>query len=301
MGAAWLNLWVKTDSFKVPGHSQVAICWPSAEARPRPDRNRKCHRFCSDHHGTWYPTLWAFTLGGSSGCVVRISTQSKNHLLQSYGHASSNEFGSLSSRSSNTPHRTVEAVVAQQCSQCQSQWGRRSAHVCSMSRFVELSKSVSIQEQDQLYACSQWSLWTFGASIASGVRARQDMCRTRRQVRFSFLETYWKSTSKIFLLTLLTQSFCQTLNSMPLTFKVPYLTDPDRCLSLSRNLVSDAITFLLLAATHLTQTDNLPSLEVVVLWQSLPAAGNPLPSRADPQLQKTMQDTISTSQSGFWK
>ena len=82
-------------------------------------------------------------------------------------------------------------------------------------------------------------------------------------------------------------------------FKVSYLTDPDWCLSLSRNLVSDAITFLLLAATHLTQTDNLPSLEVVVLWQSLPAAGNPLPSRADPQLQKTMQDTISTSQSGF--
>ena len=65
-----------------------------------------------------------------------------------------------------------------------------------------------------------------------------------------------------------------------------------RCLSLSRNLVSDAITFLLLAATHLTQTDNLPSLEVVVLWQSLPASGNPLPSRADPQLQKTMQDQL---------
>ncbi|CAL1155237.1 unnamed protein product [Cladocopium goreaui] len=67
-----------------------------------------------------------------------------------------------------------------------------------------------------------------------------------------------------------------------------------RCLSLSRNLVSDAITFLLLAATHLTQTDNLPSLEVVVLWQSLPAIGNPLPSRADPQLQKSMQDAWST-------
>ncbi|CAK9050991.1 unnamed protein product, partial [Durusdinium trenchii] len=63
-----------------------------------------------------------------------------------------------------------------------------------------------------------------------------------------------------------------------------------RCLSLSRNLVADAIAYLLLAATHLTQTDQLPSLEVVVLWQSLPAVGNPLPSRADPQLQKSMQD-----------
>lgn len=63
-----------------------------------------------------------------------------------------------------------------------------------------------------------------------------------------------------------------------------------RCLSLSRNLVSDAISFLLLAATHLTQTDQLPSLEVVVLWQSLPASGNPVPSRADSQLQKAMHD-----------
>ena len=36
------------------------------------------------------------------------------------------------------------------------------------------------------------------------------------------------------------------------------------------------------------RTDQLPSLEVVVLWQSLPVSGNPLPSRADPQLQKTM-------------
>eukprot|EP00438_Fugacium_kawagutii_P009523 Skav209796 [mRNA] locus=scaffold1201:194772:199557:- [translate_table: standard] len=40
-----------------------------------------------------------------------------------------------------------------------------------------------------------------------------------------------------------------------------------RCLSLSRNLVSDAISFLLLAATHLTQTDQLPSLEDA--WSTL--------------------------------
>ena len=31
-----------------------------------------------------------------------------------------------------------------------------------------------------------------------------------------------------------------------------------------RNLISDVVAFLLLAATHLTQTDSLPSLEVVV-------------------------------------
>eukprot|EP00439_Symbiodinium_sp_Y106_P086256 s8_g32.t1 len=59
-----------------------------------------------------------------------------------------------------------------------------------------------------------------------------------------------------------------------------------RCLSLSRNLISDVVAFLLLAATHLTQTDSLPSLEVVVLWQSLPTSRTPLPSRTDPQLQK---------------
>ncbi|CAE7212066.1 FKBP16-1 [Symbiodinium pilosum] len=67
-----------------------------------------------------------------------------------------------------------------------------------------------------------------------------------------------------------------------------------RCLSLSRNLISDVVAFLLLAATHLTQTDSLPSLEVVVLWQSLPTSRSPLPSRADPQLQKAMQDAWQT-------
>lgn len=67
-----------------------------------------------------------------------------------------------------------------------------------------------------------------------------------------------------------------------------------RCLSLSRNLISDVVAFLLLAATHLTQTDSLPSLEVVVLWQSLPASRTPLPSRTDPQLQKVMQDAWQT-------
>lgn len=49
------------------------------------------------------------------------------------------------------------------------------------------------------------------------------MCRTRRQVRFSLLEAYWESTAKIFLLTLLIQSFCQTLNSMPLTFSKSHI------------------------------------------------------------------------------
>lgn len=63
-----------------------------------------------------------------------------------------------------------------------------------------------------------------------------------------------------------------------------------RVLSLSRNLISDAVGFLLLAPSDFRQTDTLPSLEVVALWQSLPDLGHPLPGRADAQLQRTMRD-----------
>jgi hypothetical protein len=67
-----------------------------------------------------------------------------------------------------------------------------------------------------------------------------------------------------------------------------------RLLSLSRNLLSDAITYLLLAPTCLKQTDSLPSLEVVALWQSLPDEGHPLPSRVDQTQQKAMRDAWET-------
>mmetsp|Transcript_76601 Transcript_76601/g.135133 ORF Transcript_76601/g.135133 Transcript_76601/m.135133 type:complete len:692 (-) Transcript_76601:96-2171(-) len=67
-----------------------------------------------------------------------------------------------------------------------------------------------------------------------------------------------------------------------------------RVLSLSRNLTSDAIAFLLLAPTDLQQTDALPSTEVVSLWQSLPNEGHPLPSRSDPILQKVMAEAWRT-------
>lgn len=67
-----------------------------------------------------------------------------------------------------------------------------------------------------------------------------------------------------------------------------------RALCLSRNLISDAITFLLLGATDLKQTDKLPSVEVVYLWQSLPANINPLPARADKSLQKVMKEAWLT-------
>lgn len=55
-------------------------------------------------------------------------------------------------------------------------------------------------------------------------------------------------------------------------------------------MVSDAITFLLVAPTDLSQTDALPSLEVVSLWQSLPDEGHPLPDRKDVTLQKVMKE-----------
>eukprot|EP00929_Paragymnodinium_shiwhaense_P069952 TRINITY_DN3535_c0_g1_i2.p1 TRINITY_DN3535_c0_g1~~TRINITY_DN3535_c0_g1_i2.p1 ORF type:complete len:957 (-),score=185.60 TRINITY_DN3535_c0_g1_i2:76-2538(-) len=67
-----------------------------------------------------------------------------------------------------------------------------------------------------------------------------------------------------------------------------------RVLSLSRNLISDSIAFLMLACTVLAQSDALPTLEVVALWQSLPTDSTPLPSRVEPALQKTMRDAWKT-------
>lgn len=67
-----------------------------------------------------------------------------------------------------------------------------------------------------------------------------------------------------------------------------------RTLSLSRNLLSDAVAYLLLAATDMRQTDSLPSLEVVALWQSLPTDAHPLPNRVDPKLQYKMREAWRT-------
>lgn len=68
----------------------------------------------------------------------------------------------------------------------------------------------------------------------------------------------------------------------------------NRVASLCRNLLTDVIGYLLVAPTDLRQTDELPSLEVVALWQSLPSEGNPLPDRADPALQRAMGDAWRT-------
>jgi len=67
-----------------------------------------------------------------------------------------------------------------------------------------------------------------------------------------------------------------------------------RLISLSRNLVADTIAYLLLAPTDLKDTDGLPSLEVVKLWQSLPDDGHPMPHRKDAALQKLMSEAWST-------
>merc|ERR1739848_423050 len=72
-----------------------------------------------------------------------------------------------------------------------------------------------------------------------------------------------------------------------------------KALSLSKNFLSDAIAYLLLAPTDLRQTDALPSLEVVALWQSLPEDGHPLPARADPSLQRQMKDAWLTRCGGL--
>ncbi|CAK0807954.1 unnamed protein product [Prorocentrum cordatum] len=71
-----------------------------------------------------------------------------------------------------------------------------------------------------------------------------------------------------------------------------------RVLSLSRNLVSDAVAFLILGPTDLTQTDTrreewLPSLEVVSLWASITPEGTPLPA-ADEAQQNAMREAWGT-------
>jgi len=67
-----------------------------------------------------------------------------------------------------------------------------------------------------------------------------------------------------------------------------------RVLSYSRNLVSDAIGYLLVGPTDLKKTDELPSLEVVSLWASLPSEAHPLPGRIDAKMQRTMRDVWLT-------
>jgi len=67
-----------------------------------------------------------------------------------------------------------------------------------------------------------------------------------------------------------------------------------RALSLSRNLIADALSYLLLAPTDLKQTDKLPSVEVVALWQCLPSDSHPLPNRVDKKLQDIMQSAWNT-------
>jgi hypothetical protein len=67
-----------------------------------------------------------------------------------------------------------------------------------------------------------------------------------------------------------------------------------RVLSLSRNLVSDAIGYLLLGPTDLKKTDELPSVEVVSLWASLPSESHPLPGRIDAKMQRIMKDVWLT-------
>lgn len=68
-----------------------------------------------------------------------------------------------------------------------------------------------------------------------------------------------------------------------------------RVLSLSKNLISDAIGYLLVAATDLRATDMLPSLEVVALWSALPSEGHPLPRRVDLKAQRDMQGAWRTT------
>mmetsp|Transcript_31421 Transcript_31421/g.56974 ORF Transcript_31421/g.56974 Transcript_31421/m.56974 type:complete len:716 (+) Transcript_31421:74-2221(+) len=68
-----------------------------------------------------------------------------------------------------------------------------------------------------------------------------------------------------------------------------------RALSLSRNLISDVVAYLLLGPTHLRQLDALPSLETVAVWQALPSGpSHPMPSRLDTDLQAATKEAWKT-------
>jgi hypothetical protein len=62
----------------------------------------------------------------------------------------------------------------------------------------------------------------------------------------------------------------------------------------SRNLIADAIAYLLVGPTDLKKTDDLPSLEAVNLWKALPSESHPLPGRVDPKMQKALKDVWTT-------
>lgn len=66
-------------------------------------------------------------------------------------------------------------------------------------------------------------------------------------------------------------------------------------LSLSKNLISDVFSYLLLGPTALRQFDDMPSMEIVSLWRSLPNEKSPFPGRSDARLQKRMREAWQTS------
>eukprot|EP00929_Paragymnodinium_shiwhaense_P108278 TRINITY_DN74601_c0_g1_i1.p1 TRINITY_DN74601_c0_g1~~TRINITY_DN74601_c0_g1_i1.p1 ORF type:complete len:719 (+),score=138.46 TRINITY_DN74601_c0_g1_i1:167-2323(+) len=72
----------------------------------------------------------------------------------------------------------------------------------------------------------------------------------------------------------------------------------DHCLVVGRNLLADALAVLLLAPSHLQQTDKLPSMEPVTLWQSLPSPPGESSGcylEADAELQAAMKDAWRTT------
>jgi len=101
-----------------------------------------------------------------------------------------------------------------------------------------------------------------------------------------------------------TQSFMHTIADVykELQMQLREVLEKDRTcaelaeqvLSKSRNFISDAIGYLLVAPTDLKQTDKLRSLEAVSLLTTLPAQGHPLPARVDPSMQHEMRDAWGT-------
>ncbi|CAK0848442.1 unnamed protein product [Prorocentrum cordatum] len=169
-----------------------------------------------------------------------------------------------------------------------TQWARRKrANGCG---FMAMRKSYKHDPRTRLCELLKRWLRTHAANSRIGEDEVRRMCCLCRDV-LNYPRVFPSSNSRSFMRTL-----AEVFDHMQLQLKEVLKRDRTcaelaaAALSVSRNLIADAIAYLLLASTDLKQTDRLPSLEVVALWQSLPVGKNPLPGRADSELQALMKD-----------
>jgi len=159
-----------------------------------------------------------------------------------------------------------------------------------------MSMRKSYRHDPRTRVCELFKRWlrTNAANSTIGEDEVRRMCSLCRDI-LNYGGLFPSKNSRSFM-----QTLAEVFDHMQLQLKEVLKRDrtcaemASSALSISRNLVSDAICYMLLAATDLAKTDRLPSLEVVALWQSLPPERNPLPGRADAELQGLMKEHWKT-------